>query len=310
MMQIPLELAETARRRRRRGHVRCGRPAPAHHAVGGQPARQDARAAARPGAARALEARAADRGRGGGRAPRPPGRPARARRARRARRGRATTGARDASVPLAVNADSLATWFLEPLARLVAAASGRLRPAPRRPGLHRRPARVGHRDGRGHVAGDAGRRMPRAPARRDALRGRGDAGVRRALAAGSGPMPSALAQAPARRLRPSRRPADAVARARGIVDPLARPALRARVERLRRGGPARARLGAAAAVPVAGGAGCRRARAARRSADRRAAVLAAVEPALAAARCDRRRDRRRGPTRARAALRAAALSRR
>ena len=199
------------------------------------------------------------------------------------------------TVPLAVNADSLATWFLEPLARL----------SERHPVVFEL-----HRDDQDFTAGllESGtvmgavtsRSTPVAGCRVSALGAMRyeavatPAFVRRWLP--DRQARSALAQAPARRLRPPRRPADAVAA--GVRDRrvAARPALRSRVERLRDGGAARARLGAAAAVPVARGAGCRRARAPRRSADRRAPVLAAVEPALAAARRDRRRDRRRGPT--------------
>ena len=46
-------------------------------------------------------------------------------------------GSRRTSIPLAVNADSMATWFLAPLARLSAATRHRLRSAPRRSELHR-----------------------------------------------------------------------------------------------------------------------------------------------------------------------------
>ena len=58
------------------------------------------------------------------------------------------------TVPLAVNADSLATWFLPPLAgsrsgiRSSSTSTATTRTSPR-------PARVGHGHGRGHLAGDA-----------------------------------------------------------------------------------------------------------------------------------------------------------
>ena len=167
---------------------------------------------------------------------------------RRRRRGAADP------VPLAVNADSLATWFLPRSRGCRGAASGRLRPAPRRPGLHRRPARVGHRHGRGHLARDAGRRMPRAPARRDAVRGRRDArrSSRWWLAATGRADAAALAPRPLVDFDRRDDLQTRVAARRGVDPTRAAAALRARVERLRDGGQARARLGAAARVPVDG----------------------------------------------------------
>ena len=73
------------RRRHRRGHVRCGGAAAAHHAVRGLAAREEPRAAARTRARRALQAGACDRGGRRRRAARAPARAARARRARRVR---------------------------------------------------------------------------------------------------------------------------------------------------------------------------------------------------------------------------------
>ena len=156
------------RRRRRRGHVRGRGAAAAHHAVRGQPAHQDARAAGRSRAAGAVEAGAADRGR-----------------ARRSCGSRASSRCSSTMRVAALGVDEatrqrhhhparrqrrLAGHVVPRTARAaVGAASGRLRRAPRRPGLHRRPARVRHGDGRGHLA--ERRRSPGAASARSACCG-------------------------------------------------------------------------------------------------------------------------------------------
>ena len=198
------------------------------------------------------------------------------------------------TVPLAVNADSLATWFLEPLARL----------SERHPVVFEL-----HRDDQDFTAGllESGTvmgavtsratpvaGMPRERARGDALRGRRDA--RRSPRAGC-PTGRCRRRSRTRPLVDFDRRDDlqtrwlrGVRRRRGA----AAAALRARVERLRRGGAARARLGAAARLPVAASAldAGELVRLGGPPIDV-PAVLAAVEPALAAAGRDRRRDRRR-----------------
>ena len=194
------------------------------------------------------------------------------------------------TVPLAVNADSLATWFLEPLARL----------SERHPVVFEL-----HRDDQDFTAGllESGTVMGAVTSRATPVAGcrvstlgamRYEAVATPSFAARWLPdrsAPSTLAHAP---LVDFDRRDDLQTRwlrACGIDEALpARhyvPASNDFAAAVRLG------LGWALlpAIPVAGGAGCRRARAARRSADRRAPVLAAVEPALAAARRDRRRDR-------------------
>ena len=205
------------------------------------------------------------------------------------------------SVALAVNADSLATWFLEPLARL---------------GMRHPVVFELHRDDQDFTAGllESGTVMgavtsraapvaglPREPARDDALRSGRHPRVRRSLDARRGDVADALERAP-------------------LVDFDRRDDLQTRwlAERdVAADAPPRHFVPAshdfATAVKLGFGWGLlpgfqsdaelrrRATRAARRHADRRAPLLAAVEPALPAARRDRRRDRRRGPAGARTA---------
>ena len=151
-------------RGRRRGHLRRGGRRPARDAVRGQPAGQGAGAAHRPGPAAAHQAGAADRvrrGRGAVRAASWPG---------WSRTRAPSSGMSGAGEPtrlsIAVNADSLATWFLPALTRRTARTAALFRTAPRGRGPHGRAAARGAGDGGGDLV--AGRRCRAAPCGRSA----------------------------------------------------------------------------------------------------------------------------------------------
>ena len=156
----PVRARRDRGRRRRRGVTGCRGPPPAHHPLRRQPAHQDARGADRPRPAGALQAGAADRGGRGDRPARPAGRAARARHVAvlGADAGDADGGTMRCPSRSTPTRWPPGSWRRSPGSR--AAASGRLRTAPRRPGLHRRTARVRHRHGRRDLAGDAGGGMP------------------------------------------------------------------------------------------------------------------------------------------------------
>ena len=197
----PVRARGDNRRRHRRGHIGCRRPASAHHAVGRQPAHQDPRGAARQGSPGSVEAGAADAAGAAIVRLARQGRAARARRDRRARRRR--RGAARITDALAVNADSLATWFLEPLARL----------SQRHPVVFEL-----HRDDQDFTAGllESGTVMGAVTSRAtpvagcrvsalgaDAVRGGRDSRVRRAMVSGRRRCAAAGGWRPVGRLRPS-----------------------------------------------------------------------------------------------------------
>ena len=97
------------------------------------------------------------------------------------------------TLPIAVNADSMATWVIPALAPL--AGGIYLRPAPGGPGAHERPAAGGHRHGGGHRGGRPGCRLHVDPAGRDALPPDGHGAVRRRWFP-DGPTPASLTHAP------------------------------------------------------------------------------------------------------------------
>ncbi|WP_354002818.1 ArgP/LysG family DNA-binding transcriptional regulator [Microbacterium elymi] len=201
-----------------------------------------------------------------------------------------------ASIPLAVNADSLATWFLPPLAR-----------ASRRLGV----VFDLYRDDQDYTAGllESGTVMAAVTSRERAVAGcrAVPLGTMRYRATASpefvshwlpdGASAAALAVAPVVEFdrNDDLQTASAALTAGGRA---AAPALRPGIRRLRACRPARSGLEAAPGRAGVRGAGRRLTGRARRRAGGGAAVLAAVEPALRAARCRRRRGRRRGAPRA------------
>ena len=211
-----------------------------------------------------------------------------------------------ASVPLAVNADSLATWFLAPLARV----------AERRAVVFDL-----HRDDQDFTAGllETGVVMAAVTSRETPVAGcrvrslgvlRYEAVASAGFAArwfSDGVHAGVLTSAPVvdfdRRDDPVARGA---LRARGSSTAAPRPGFPG----LRDGGGAGARMGAAAGVPVRGGTRLRCARPARWPTGGRSALLAAMEPHLAAAGRGGGRGRGRGGARGVAAAGHSSLTRR
>ena len=98
------------------------------------------------------------------------------------------------TLPIAVNADSMATWVLPALTPL--AGDVCVRPVPRGPGAHQRPAARRHGHGGGDRGGRPGARLHVHPARWDALPADGRARLRASAGSPPGPPPR---RSPARR---------------------------------------------------------------------------------------------------------------